>query len=226
MMKPETIKRAQIVGTGLVVLVLGGLAVQRTLNPASYDHQAMIDLHFHPIASILGALLPTVIISVPFVYWIFGRIMRRMAARFKICEHCAETIKSDAKVCHYCGREVAPAGQVEVGAQQRAEDDQRRPEADATHATANGKVGTETAGERIAAEAALELVSTHFTNKLGQDRQWQEELKKQEREKQINATAGKDGSREWPEKIFSFVGLIGLIVGGIAIVVSILQFYR
>ena len=219
-MKPKTIKHYQIVLTISVMLVLGWFAVHGTLNPAPHDSQARVDLAYHPIASILGALIGTVILA-PFVYWMLGWILRRSAARFKICEYCAETIKSDAKVCRYCGRDVAPIEQVKVGAQQRAEDNQRRPAAAATHAIANGKVGTETLDERIAGEAAQKLVTSHFTNKLGQDRQSQEELKKMEWEIQINATKGKYGSHERVEKIFSFVGLISLIVGAIAIVVSI-----
>jgi TPR repeat protein len=105
MMKPETIKQQQIIMTVLLPLIGGGFAVYYTLNPGPNDHYAMAVLHFHPIASLFGALLPAVI-SVPLVYWMFGRIFRRIAARYKVCEHCAETIKSDAKVCRYCGRDV------------------------------------------------------------------------------------------------------------------------
>src|SRR5260221_1752614 len=105
----EKIRYQQIILTALGVLSLGGLAVRGVFDPARYDHQqAMMNVHYHPIASIFGALLPAVILS-PLAYWMFGWILRRIAARSKVCEHCAETIKSDARVCRYCGQEVAPA---------------------------------------------------------------------------------------------------------------------
>ena len=53
-MKPEAIKRLPIVATALIVLVVGGLAVRKALNPALYTNQARIDSYYHPKASILG----------------------------------------------------------------------------------------------------------------------------------------------------------------------------
>jgi Sel1 repeat len=92
-----------------LVLVSSGLAVRGIFDPARYDYQqAMVNFQYHPIASIFGAVLPAVILS-PLVYWMFGWILRRSAVRFKVCEHCAETIKAEAKACRYCGRDVADA---------------------------------------------------------------------------------------------------------------------
>src|SRR5712691_7057430 len=105
MMKPEATKRLQIMLTALFVLVSGGFAVHGVLNLPPDDIQRIVNFHYHPIASIAGALTPTIILM-PFVYWMFGRICRRIAGRFIVCEHCAETIKSEAKVCRYCGRDV------------------------------------------------------------------------------------------------------------------------
>ncbi|MGH6848159.1 MAG: hypothetical protein ACREC0_12210 [Methylocella sp.] len=75
--------------------------------------QAILDLRLHPVASILGSLFPTAILA-PIAYWLSGFGLRRYGARmarakgrFKVCEFCAETIKSEAKVCRYCGRDVA-----------------------------------------------------------------------------------------------------------------------
>lgn len=45
----------------------------------------------------LGGLIPLAVLTT-----------RPIAVHFKICEHCAETIKSGAKICRYCGRDVAP----------------------------------------------------------------------------------------------------------------------
>jgi hypothetical protein len=116
----------QIMLTALCVLLLGGLAVHEALHPSrsNYDYpQLVADLNTHPVASILGALLPAVILS-PLIYWMVGRSLRRNAARFKVCEHCAEKIKSAANVCRYCGRDIAPANLVEVRDRQQEEDGQ------------------------------------------------------------------------------------------------------
>jgi len=118
------IRQQQAIFTTSLMACLAGLAVYGALNP-SYN-QAAIDLQVHPIATIIGSLLP-VIICTPFAYLLFGWVLRRKAARFKVCEHCAETIKSDAKVCRYCGRDAAPARQVGVEARQRADDNQSPP---------------------------------------------------------------------------------------------------
>lgn len=141
-------KRLQLISTVLLVAVLGGFQVHLALDRALYNNQDRIDLAYHPIAFILGTLAPAVFILGPFAYWMFGRILRR----FKVCEHCAETIKSNAKVCRYCGRDVAPATaedekrrqkteamqraeqeerQRQVEARQRTKAEQRRPEAEA-----------------------------------------------------------------------------------------------
>lgn len=105
-MNPEVLKRFQILATLLVVLFSGWLAVQSASNPASSDLQARIDFQYHPIARLVGALIP-VIICAPFVYWILGRICRRIEAHFTVCEYCAEIINADAKMCRYCGRDIA-----------------------------------------------------------------------------------------------------------------------
>jgi hypothetical protein len=34
-------------------------------------------------------------------------LSRRYSARFKLCEHCSARIKSTAKVCRYCGRDLS-----------------------------------------------------------------------------------------------------------------------
>lgn len=98
-------RRLQLILTLGVVLCSAGLAMYTTLNPPLDNQEAQISLSIHPVASIAGALLPTLII-VPIAYWMFGRISRRIAARYKVCEFCAETIKAPAKVCPYCGRDV------------------------------------------------------------------------------------------------------------------------
>jgi uncharacterized protein len=123
----DPVKRLQIILTALGVFILCGLAVRGIFDPSRHDYQqAMVNFQHHPIASISGALLPAIMLS-PLAYWMFGWILRRNAARFKICEHCAETIKAEAKVCRYCGRDVAPASRMAVEARQQAADEQRRP---------------------------------------------------------------------------------------------------
>ena len=131
MMKTTAIKRAQIIGTVLFSLVMGGLAVQSAWTTS--DRQRSVNRAYHPIAITLGALAPAVVFA-PFVYLMFGRTLRRITARFKACKYCAETIKSEAKVCRYCGREVASDKKVDMQGRLRAEDDQRQPDVDANRA--------------------------------------------------------------------------------------------
>jgi hypothetical protein len=100
------IRLAQISAATLWVLCVGGLAINRAFHPNPYDFQALADLTYHPIASALGALAPSVVLS-PLAYWWSGVVIRRYARRFKICEHCASSIKADARVCRHCGRDVA-----------------------------------------------------------------------------------------------------------------------
>ncbi|MGB6539113.1 MAG: hypothetical protein WBF58_24485 [Xanthobacteraceae bacterium] len=69
--------------------------------------QAIIDLRLHPMASILGSLVPTVALAAV-IYFLIGWLLYRYNARFKICEHCAQRIRSAAKVCRYCGRDISP----------------------------------------------------------------------------------------------------------------------
>jgi hypothetical protein len=78
-MQSNWIKRVQILGTILFVLVIGGTSVHRVLNPDPYDQQARIGVAEHPIASAIGAVAPSIILA-PFVYWMFGRVFRRNEA--------------------------------------------------------------------------------------------------------------------------------------------------
>src|ERR1035438_3701747 len=79
-MKPETLKRIRtlkIMLTAAFILGGGTFAVQHTLNPQPYDYQARIDLEVHPIASIIGALSPYIILA-PFAYWFSGWTAQRI----------------------------------------------------------------------------------------------------------------------------------------------------
>jgi hypothetical protein len=71
--------------------------------------QEMADWRHHPIAYVVGTLFPTIILT-PAAYWLTGFLIRRRLKakkRFKVCEFCTERIKSEAKVCRYCGRDIA-----------------------------------------------------------------------------------------------------------------------
>jgi hypothetical protein len=104
------------------VIEMGRLPSRKCVLPSDPDHstevwlfrcdpssiQEIMDWRFHPIAYVTGTLLPAIIVT-PTAYWLTGVLIRRRLRakkRFKTCEFCAERIKSEAKVCRYCGRDV------------------------------------------------------------------------------------------------------------------------
>jgi hypothetical protein len=78
---PET-KHAQIIAAVFCVVIVGAWSIQRAFYPDAHDVQAIVDVRTHPLASALGALLPSIILA-PFAYWIFGFVLRRIAGRSK-----------------------------------------------------------------------------------------------------------------------------------------------
>lgn len=97
-LRPEEIRRYQIVGTILFVFVSAWFAIHQTLDPISSDRQRLlVNLEYHPIASFAGALFTTIILA-PFAYWMFGRILRRRTAASKLTEHPTETVQSVAGI--------------------------------------------------------------------------------------------------------------------------------
>jgi hypothetical protein len=76
------------------------------------DNEIILGLRLHPTASIIGTIVPYVLLS-PFAYWLFGFSIKRIcaqsvaaAARYKTCSYCSESIKAEAKVCRHCGRDM------------------------------------------------------------------------------------------------------------------------
>jgi hypothetical protein len=84
---------------------MGSWAVGRVSNPDPNDAQAVADWANHPLASAIGSAIPAAIASVAF-YFILGWAVSRALKQFKKCEHCAETIRAEARVCKHCGRDV------------------------------------------------------------------------------------------------------------------------
>ena len=78
MIKVDNNKHRQIATTVAIVFSCAGMAVYRAINPSPGEYQAMVDLHFHPIASVLGAVLPSFVLA-PLTYWAVGRTMPRLA---------------------------------------------------------------------------------------------------------------------------------------------------
>ena len=44
--------------------------------------------------------------AVALIVWVIVRVIRPAVGDTKMCPHCAETIKAEAKVCRFCGRDV------------------------------------------------------------------------------------------------------------------------
>jgi hypothetical protein len=56
----------------LLAFIGGWISIRGALNPNSADSaQLLANLEAHPVASILGALLPSIVLA-PFFYWLFG----------------------------------------------------------------------------------------------------------------------------------------------------------
>ena len=72
-------KRLQLAVVAAWVVLSGSMAIYRALEVDPADARA-IALRLHPWASILGSLLPTVILA-PFAYWLAGSGLRRYKAR-------------------------------------------------------------------------------------------------------------------------------------------------
>jgi hypothetical protein len=72
--KPSAIKSLQILSMIAFVLGTGVIATYDTLHP-SFNFLA-VGFHYHPIASLLGALLPSIMLA-PLVYLSVGRNLRR-----------------------------------------------------------------------------------------------------------------------------------------------------
>jgi len=100
------IRLFQVAAAVIWIAIVGGMNVIRALNPNVQDFQAVADVTYHPIASAMGALFPSVVLALP-VYWGAGIFLRRLSAHYKRCEHCISSIKVDASVCRYCRRDLA-----------------------------------------------------------------------------------------------------------------------
>jgi hypothetical protein len=51
-------------------------------------------------------LLAAFALIVCVLVWILVRVVRPALGDTKICPHCAQTIKAEAKICRFCGRDV------------------------------------------------------------------------------------------------------------------------
>src|SRR5262249_17023946 len=79
---PSKAKRIQIIAAVSWVVIIGAWSLQRALNPDPLDLQAVVDVKTHPIASALGALLPSIILA-SFAYWTCGLVLRHLSRDYR-----------------------------------------------------------------------------------------------------------------------------------------------
>ena len=68
-----------------------------------------IDYIYHPYASTLAALLPSILGGVLFYFLFAPRLLQTFDRRFVRCPHCNTFISAKAKVCRHCLRDVPPS---------------------------------------------------------------------------------------------------------------------
>ncbi len=83
---PSKIKRIQILAAVSWLVLYGAWSIYTSLNPDPRDQQAVMDVRYHPIATVLGALAPSIILA-PLVYWVFGLALRQTFRRFIVWEY-------------------------------------------------------------------------------------------------------------------------------------------
>jgi hypothetical protein len=79
-------KRIQILAAVSWVVLYGAWSIYTSLNPDPRDLQAVADVRYHPLASALGALTPSIVLA-PIVYWMFGLALRQTFRRFVVREY-------------------------------------------------------------------------------------------------------------------------------------------
>src|ERR1035437_2179807 len=72
-------------------IILGILLLWNRPKDVTNILMALAGVVLSVLLAALGGLIPLAVLTT-----------RPVTARSKICEHCAETIRSDAKVCRYC----------------------------------------------------------------------------------------------------------------------------
>ena len=89
------VRIAYVVG---FVVVIGGMAIRSAIERNDRDYQ------LHPVASISGSLLPS-LLGGAVIFWWSGRGFR-WRKQTRTCPHCAEEVKEAATVCKHCGRDI------------------------------------------------------------------------------------------------------------------------
>lgn len=106
-MSPRTAKFTQLALTIALTFVVGAQGVFRAINPEPGPLQHTLTLGFqaHPVAAVLGSLLPVVFLS-PLTYWVSGRILRRYTSKPNVCVRCGSRVPESANFCQHCGQEA------------------------------------------------------------------------------------------------------------------------
>ena len=98
----QFIFKLSLTGAILFFIGMGSQAINSMLEKTLIvDSQAYLDWVYHPVAYLIGTLLPSFVGSI-FIFFIIRQSLLKIVLQYRECPYCKETIKSDATICKFC----------------------------------------------------------------------------------------------------------------------------
>ena len=85
-------RQQRIILTILAGVTMASFSAYSALHPADGSYQHRLDIQFHPWASVVGGIIPTIVLS-PIFYWYTGRIGRERKKSLKALKICANATR-------------------------------------------------------------------------------------------------------------------------------------